>query len=316
MRDRLPRLLHPAFLAALSVLAANDHVLKTAAPGVVTGKLSDIAGLVVLPVLLSVLLARTVRGAWAVHVAVGAAFAAAQWVPSDAVVGWGAQIGVVLVHTPDPTDLLALAVLPLGVHLATTERTRIAPRVGRRLSPAVVALALVAVLATGMPPPKVLTEEALFQAPDGVSALAELERRLDSLGVTVTDLDTVSARDYAVRYASRDRSEDSLAWQREVDTLTARYAQQRAESRAGGWGRYEVAVPLAAVPSPSAVVELRSRWDPRTQLVWVSALDPAQWNRPTGFPGRGPERKTAFRDLVLERLLRPIQDRELRAPVR
>ena len=80
-----------------------------------------------------------------------------------------------------------------------------------------------------------------------------------------------------------------------------------------GGGRYRVAVPLAAVPGPSAVVELHSRWDPRTRLVWVSALDPAQWGRPTGFAGRGPDRESAFRAFVLARLLRPIQDHEFRA---
>jgi hypothetical protein len=44
--------LHPAALASLAVLVVNDHVLKAAAPGWVTGKLSDVAGLVFLPFLL------------------------------------------------------------------------------------------------------------------------------------------------------------------------------------------------------------------------------------------------------------------------
>jgi hypothetical protein len=42
-------LLHPITLAALLTLALNDHVLKRACPGVVTGKLSDFAGVVLLP---------------------------------------------------------------------------------------------------------------------------------------------------------------------------------------------------------------------------------------------------------------------------
>ena len=44
----------PGFVLALVVLVLNDHVLKQAYPGWVTGKLSDVAGLVVAPLLLAV----------------------------------------------------------------------------------------------------------------------------------------------------------------------------------------------------------------------------------------------------------------------
>lgn len=47
----------PASVLSLVVLALNDHVLKQAWPGLVTGKLSDVAGLVFAPLLLAVLLA-------------------------------------------------------------------------------------------------------------------------------------------------------------------------------------------------------------------------------------------------------------------
>ena len=46
----------PGFVFALVVLVLNDHVLKAAYPGWITGKLSDVAGLVVAPLLLGVLL--------------------------------------------------------------------------------------------------------------------------------------------------------------------------------------------------------------------------------------------------------------------
>ena len=49
-------LLHPVALAALFTLALNDHVLKHVCPGVVTGKLSDFAGVVFLPLFLHALL--------------------------------------------------------------------------------------------------------------------------------------------------------------------------------------------------------------------------------------------------------------------
>lgn len=45
-------LLHPAMIGAIGLLIANDHVLKAAYPGVVTGKLSDVAGLLFFPALL------------------------------------------------------------------------------------------------------------------------------------------------------------------------------------------------------------------------------------------------------------------------
>lgn len=45
-------LLSPVVLAAIGLLVLNDHVLKSASPGVITGKLSDFAGLVFFPILL------------------------------------------------------------------------------------------------------------------------------------------------------------------------------------------------------------------------------------------------------------------------
>lgn len=46
-------LLHPVSLSAIALLIANDHVLKAAWPGAVTGKLSDVAGLAFFPLLLA-----------------------------------------------------------------------------------------------------------------------------------------------------------------------------------------------------------------------------------------------------------------------
>jgi hypothetical protein len=45
-------LLHPLFLGALGVLSFNDHVLKHVQPGVISGKLSDFAGVLLLPLFL------------------------------------------------------------------------------------------------------------------------------------------------------------------------------------------------------------------------------------------------------------------------
>jgi hypothetical protein len=40
---------HPFAICALVVLAVNDHLLKPAFPGMLTGKLSDVAGLILVP---------------------------------------------------------------------------------------------------------------------------------------------------------------------------------------------------------------------------------------------------------------------------
>ncbi len=124
-RPLLSNLTHPVVILSIAVLAVNDHVLKQAVPSWVTGKASDVAGLVFFPLLLAALAewglprvapARVLAGA---IVATGAAFAAVQLVPAAAdaySVGLGAlqypaapTAGLRRVAvTPDATDLLAL----------------------------------------------------------------------------------------------------------------------------------------------------------------------------------------------------------------
>lgn len=57
-------LVHPVTLTALVMLALNDHVLKRVCPGVVTGKLSDFAGVVLLPVFLHALVELAAARVW------------------------------------------------------------------------------------------------------------------------------------------------------------------------------------------------------------------------------------------------------------
>jgi hypothetical protein len=57
-------LLHPVTLGALCTLALNDHVLKRVCPGWWTGKLSDLAGAVLLPVFLHALLELGAAHGW------------------------------------------------------------------------------------------------------------------------------------------------------------------------------------------------------------------------------------------------------------
>lgn len=150
-------LAHPLTIASLVVLALNDHVLKQAWPGWVTGKLSDVTGLVVAPAVLAVALA--LAGVRRPHVRavlltgagftlvksteLGADVANALW----STAGWTTYI------RHDLTDLIALPALlvPLRVH-----RLARLPRLPRRVQATAAAGALLlplAVLATAATSP-------------------------------------------------------------------------------------------------------------------------------------------------------------------
>jgi len=112
-------LLHPAWLTAVALLVLNDHLLKGSVwAGVLTGKLSDFAGLFLAPVLVAALLRRRrPGGVIACAVAVGVVFAAINLWPAAALawdalwraLGWGWHT------TVDPTDLMALPMVPLSL---------------------------------------------------------------------------------------------------------------------------------------------------------------------------------------------------------
>ncbi len=141
-------LLHPVPLAAVGVLLLNDHVLKHAMPGALTGKLSDFAGMVFFPLFLqalwelgqrlrrgearasqAVLVASTVATA-AVFTAIQLwppagelyrnGLGALQWAPRALFAllsGAGVPSVAPVLLTPDATDVWALAVLPLPLWL-------------------------------------------------------------------------------------------------------------------------------------------------------------------------------------------------------
>lgn len=138
-------LLHPVALVALAILIVNDRLLKDAWPGPVTGKLSDVAGLVVAPLALQAgwEVLTWVAGRWtgpsrrvlAVAILlVGLGFVAIQ-VPGPSVDAYRVALGVLqwpfaavgalasgralppitpVIATPDIADLLALPALGLA----------------------------------------------------------------------------------------------------------------------------------------------------------------------------------------------------------
>jgi hypothetical protein len=106
LRDRAGWIGHPLTLACAVILVVNDHWAKDSHPGVVTGKLSDVVGLVVIGVASAVMLGRLVGIA-----AAGVGFIALKTVPGVAEAAAPVLGGVTL---RDHTDLAALPAL-LGV---------------------------------------------------------------------------------------------------------------------------------------------------------------------------------------------------------
>lgn len=109
-------LLHPLWLAALLVHVLNDHALKGSGllPGVITGKLSDVAILLTTPAVLAVLLGVRSERAWrGCHVAMGALYVALELSTGFTAVfrSFIAFFGFGWVTWSDWTDLLVLPTL-------------------------------------------------------------------------------------------------------------------------------------------------------------------------------------------------------------
>jgi hypothetical protein len=144
-RRALPagELLEPVALSAVLLLVMNDWLLKGRAPAALTGKLSDLAGLVCAPLIataaLDVALWAAARlGApvdfslrrWkiaAAAVAVGTAFAAVKLSPdaAGALERAAAAVGLGWRIAPDPGDLVVLPALALAIWLGRREIARV-----------------------------------------------------------------------------------------------------------------------------------------------------------------------------------------------
>jgi hypothetical protein len=143
-------LLHPIALISLAVVIVNDRVVKVRSPGLVSGKLSDFAGLIYFPLFVATVVEivrrpfkvdkwwATVRLVGALAVVTGVVFALAKvwtpwadgyrttfgaiWWPVDAltaVVRGDALPNVGRLHlAQDPTDLFALPALVVPVVVA------------------------------------------------------------------------------------------------------------------------------------------------------------------------------------------------------
>jgi len=157
-------LAHPVTLLAIAALVVNDHVLKAAYPGWITGKLSDAAGLVMAPPLLAVvatlLVPRLSARAAAIVGFIGTAlgFTVVKGTVAGAATAsalWSA-VALPTVIRADATDLLTLPALVLAWHAWTRAQHRpVASRLVR-LARALVVLPLgvLAVAATSVNDPQ------------------------------------------------------------------------------------------------------------------------------------------------------------------
>jgi hypothetical protein len=143
---------------ALGVLVLNDHALKHAGllPGWLTGKLSDVAGLIVAPVLAARLArARTLHGRALAFAAVVLPFCAVKLsqAAAGALVAALGAIGIRWRLWSDPTDLVALAAVPMAWHAAQAPAAKDATPFRRRRAAGAgpVILGALACLATSIP---------------------------------------------------------------------------------------------------------------------------------------------------------------------
>jgi hypothetical protein len=135
---------HPVTLAAAAVLAANDWLLKPRlGPGAVTGKLSDLAGLIFAPVVLSAAIGLVLHAAArlgaridpslsrrrlvACTAATGAVFAAVKLDPAAgrALAALIAQLGRPAAFAADRTDLWCLPALAVALWIGRDELRRV-----------------------------------------------------------------------------------------------------------------------------------------------------------------------------------------------
>ena len=145
-------LTHPVAVGALIVLVVNDHVLKEAFGSAITGKLSDIAGAIFVPLLVAVVLERYVARSIEIGMAITAiVLGAINLIPAaDGL--FEACLGVLWpgsTNTLDPTDLVAIPAV--GVSYWIWQQATSTRRLRRAWGMVMFTAGVFAVTATGGP---------------------------------------------------------------------------------------------------------------------------------------------------------------------
>jgi len=154
-RLALRSLASPWSVGAILVLLVNDHLLKASWPGWLTGKLSDLAGMVFFPFLVAAVVScrRSVVSVWPLWTGVivtGSVLSVINVFPLAATfIEWAmARVGVAWRITVDPTDLMVLPMLAAPVVIWRRSRHTAVGQDKRRFETAVLLVAAAASIAT------------------------------------------------------------------------------------------------------------------------------------------------------------------------
>lgn len=135
------------FLASVALLLLNDLYLKYEFHNVLTGKLSDFAGLFAFPYFFAVFFP---RGAKAIYIAVALLFTVWKSELIQPLLNLAHAYGLGFNRVVDYTDLIALSILPLSYKHFIAE-TKLALRIGIIGKPVIVAVCCFAFVATSTP---------------------------------------------------------------------------------------------------------------------------------------------------------------------
>jgi hypothetical protein len=214
-----------AWTLALVLLIVNDHVLKGAGwlPAVVTGKLSDYAGLVVAPVLVAVLMAlsdiRGPRARLVCFAAVVAPFVTIK-LSTDAAHVLESALDLAGVRSriwSDPTDLVALGVLPLAWRVSAALEEHVAETVPRLRHVLGAMLGGVACLASSAPAPVKYETSAYLVSMAPKLETVEVSRVTAVLDCTALDasVTALDASDFQAAFCSNIGPADVLPLDRD-----------------------------------------------------------------------------------------------------
>ena len=166
------------FVLALVLLLVNDRLLKQAYPGLITGKLSDFAGIAVVAL---PLFAAFPRHARTIYLALAAAFLWWKSPTSNAFIAFMNDVQPLrMARAVDYGDLLALAILPACAKFTASQPRGLAShaRVRRWVLPPILAATLLGVMGTSQPtlPSRDFTVRSVSSAPfprDSIGAAIE-----------------------------------------------------------------------------------------------------------------------------------------------
>lgn len=145
--------LNYAFVSALLILILNDHVLKWHFPGFITGKLSDISGIVILPLLLSFFIPRFKAHSIWISIALFTFWKSPYSTPLIDLYNQFAPITIT--RAIDYSDLWAFVVLPLPYAIIKSEASPGYLQINRlTLHPALIVIPCMLALMSTSPPAK------------------------------------------------------------------------------------------------------------------------------------------------------------------